>query len=209
MKDQYGFRKVNIFILGLMTLMVFSVQAKPNDKAGASLKIERFRTVIIQKLTEKLRVDLADQTVEVKLSNVRNNEAANNRIDFDGNAFAVVKDDKTALPFEFTAKVNAANQSVEDIDYKFVEAVSEFAPSLAEDSLMRELMNRISKDYKTTNIVISIDGFETTRLTSNETKYEGIGEVRIGDFEWRKINFNVVLDAQNQTATAVSYDLQK
>ena len=70
-------------------------------------------------------------------------------------------------------------------------------------------MTQISKDYSTTNIVISIDGFDAARLASNQTKYEGTGEVRIGDFEWRKIKFNVVLDSQSQTATKILYDVQK
>jgi hypothetical protein len=163
----------------------------------------------VQKLTEKLRVDLADDAVEVKLNTVRDNEISNSRVDFDGQALAVVTNDKTALPFQFTAQVNLNNQNIEDVSYQFVEAAAEFAPSLAEDNLMKQLMTKISKDFKTTNIVISIDGFETAQLTMRETKYEGIGEVRIGDFEWRKIKFNVVLDSQNKTATKILYDVQK
>lgn len=209
MKNQSGFRKINILILSLMALAVFSVQAKPNDSINASLRIDRYRNSIIQKLTEKLRVDLADKTVEVKIGDVQNKETLKNQIAFDGKALAVVKDDKTELPIEFTAKVNVNNQKVEDVSYKFVETAPEFAPGLAEDNLMKQLMTQISKEYKTTNIVIAIDNFETKKLTSNETGYEGVGEVRIGDFEWRKIKFNVVLDSQNQTATKISYDVQK
>lgn len=209
MKNQYGFRKLNILILGLMAFAVFSVSAKPNDTINASLKIDRYKASIIQKLTEKLRFDLADKTVEVKISDVQNKATVKNQIAFDGKALAVVKNDKTELPFEFTAKVNLNNKIVEDVSYKFVEAPSEFAPGIAEDSLMKELMTAISKDYKTTNIVMAIDGFETNKLTANETKYEGSGEVRIGDVEWRKIKFNVVLDSQNPTAAKVLYELQK
>jgi hypothetical protein len=209
MKNQSGFRKLNIIILSLTVLAVLAVQVKPNEPATASLKIDRYKNGIIQKLTEKLRTDLADKTVEVKLNAVQDNEISKSQIEFDGHALAIVKADKTELPFEFTAKVNLNNQSVEDVNYKFVETASEFAPSMAEDSLMKELMVQISKDYKTTNIVISIDGFDTARLTSNATKYDGFGEVRIGDLEWRKIKFNVVLDAQNQTAMKILYDVQK
>jgi len=203
MKNQYGFRKLNIIIIVLAVLSAFSIQA------SASVKSERYKAVIVQRLTEKLRVDLADQTVEVKLNDVRDNEISKSQLDFDGRALAVVRNDKTELPFQFTAQVNLAKQSIESIDYKFVEAETEFAPSLAEDSLMKGLMTQISKDYDTTNIVISIDGFDAARLASNQTKYEGTGEVRIGDFEWRKIKFNVVLDSQSQTATTILYDVQK
>jgi len=203
MKNQYGFRKLNIIII---VLAVFGVAA---IEANANVKVDRFKSAIVQKLTEKLRVDLADQTVEVKLNDVRNGEISNARVDFDGKASAVVINDKTELPFQFTAQVNIAKQSIENIDYKFVEAGAEFAPSAAEDSLMKGLMTQISKDYSTTNIVISIDGFDTAQMTSGETKYDGIGEVRIGDFEWRKIKFNVVVNSQNPTASKILYDVQK
>ena len=203
MKNQYGFRKLNIIIIVLAVFGATAIQA------NASVKVDRYKTAIVQKLTEKLRVDLADQTVEVKLSDVRDNEISKSQLDFDGKARAVVINDKTELPFQCTAHVNLAKQSIENIDYKFVEAESEFAPSAAEDSLMKGLMTQISKDYSTTNIVISIDGFDAAKTASNQTKYEGTGEVRIGDFEWRKIKFNVVLDSQSQTATKILYDVQK
>ncbi|HVE56529.1 MAG TPA: hypothetical protein VNB22_06850 [Pyrinomonadaceae bacterium] len=203
MKNQYGFRKLNIIIIVLAVFGATAIQA------NANVKIDRYKTAIVQKLTEKLRFDLSDQTVEVKLNDVRDNEISKNQVDFDGKALAVVINDKTELPFQFTAQVNLAKQSIENIDYKFVEGATEFAPSLAEDSLMKGLMTQISKDYDTTNIVISIDGFDAAKLTSEQTKYEGTGEVRIGDFEWRKIKFNVVLDSQSQTATKILYDVQK
>lgn len=204
MKNQYGFRKLNIIVIVLAVFGATAIQA------NANVKIDRYKTAIVQKLTEKLRVDLADQTVEVRINDVRSgNEISNARVDFDGKALAVVRNDKIELPFQFTAKVNLTKQSIENIDYKFVEAATEFAPSLAEDNLMKGLMTQISKDYDTTNIVISIDGFDAAKTASNQTKYEGTGEVRIGDFEWRKIKFNVVLDSQSQTATKILYDVQK
>lgn len=202
MKNQYGFKKLNIIIIVLAVIAAFSTES------NASVKADRYKNAIVQSLTEKLRVDLSDSNVRVKLSDVRDNEVAKNRIDFNGNAFAVVIDDKTELPLQFTAQVDVDRQKVEDVSYRFVETESEFAPTLAEDNLMKSLMTQISKDFDTTNIVISIDGFETAQLTANETKYQGIGEVRIGDFEWRRINFNVVLDSQNATATKILYEVQ-
>jgi len=199
----YNLIKLNLIIIVLALLAATAIQA------SGSVKTDRYKSAIVQKLTEKLRVDLADQSIQVKLNSVRDDEISKSQADFDGHALAIVVNDKTALPFHFTANVNLNNQSVETIDYQFIEGNSEFAPSAAEDSLMKELMAKISKDYDTTNIVISIDGFDTARLTSNETKYEGLGEVRIGDFEWRKIKFDVVLDSQNKAATKILYTVQK
>lgn len=203
MNIAYNLIKLNLLIIILAILCACVMQA------NASVKTDRYKTALIQKLTEKLRVDLADRTVEVKLNDVRDHRISKSQIDFNGKALAVVIDDKTELPFQFTATVNPANQSIEDVSYQFVEANSIFAPAAAEDNLMKGLMRQISKDYNTTNIVIAIDGFDTTQRTAGETKYEGIGEVRIGDFEWRKIKFNVVLDSQNNTATSILYDVQK
>ena len=209
MKYQHTFKKINLTILALVAFATFSIEAKANTSTNAGLKIDRYKNAIIQKLTEKLRVDLADNNVEVMMNEVRNNEISNSRINFDGEALAVVKDDKTELPLQFTAKVNTAKQSVEDVDYKFVEAAPDYAPSEIQGNLMTNLMTQISKDYKTTNIVIAIDNFDTDKINSDQTKYEGTGEVRIGDFEWRRISFNVVLDSQNQTATKIVYEVQK
>lgn len=203
MKILYDLIKLNILIIVLAFICACAMQA------NASVKAERYKTAIVQKLTEKLRVDLADNAVQVKLNNVRDSKISENRLDFDGQALAVVTSDKTELPFQFTATANPANQSIEEVSYQFVEANSIFAPTAAEDNLMKGLMTQISKDYNTTNIVIAIDGFDTAQVTSYQTKYEGIGEVRIGAFEWRKIKFSVVLDSQNQTATRVLYDVQK
>jgi hypothetical protein len=193
--------KLNVIIIGLALLAACAMQA------SGAVKADRYKSAIARELTQKLRVDLADQTVQVKLNSVREN----GRAGIDGRALAVVTSDKTELPLQFSAKVNLNNQSVEDVSYEFVAAAAdtEFAPTLAEDNLMKELMAKISQDYETTNIVISIDGFDTAQVTSLQTKYEGIGEVRIGDFEWRKIKFNVVLDSQSRTATKVLYDVQK
>lgn len=199
----YNLIKLNLIII-ILALLCACVMS-----ANASTKSDRYKTVIVEKLTEKLRTDLADQSVQVKLSAVRDSEISKSQIELDGQALAVVTNDKTELPLQFTAEVNLNNQAVENVDYKFVEAGSIFAPSMAEDSLMKGLMTQISKDYKTTNIVISIDGFDEAQLTSFQKKYEGIGEVRIGDFEWRKIKFNVVLDSQTSSATKILYTVQK
>jgi hypothetical protein len=199
----YSLIKLNLIIIILALLCACVMQA------DASVRTDRYKTAIVQKLTEKLRADLSDNSVQVKLNDVRDNEISKSRVDFDGKALAVVIDDKTELPFQFTATVNPGNQNIEDISYQFVEANSEFAPSATEDNLMKGLMTQISKDYNTTNIVMAIDGFDAAQLTPGETKYEGIGEVRIGDFEWRKIKFNVVLDSQSQTATRILYTVQK
>lgn len=195
--------KLNLIIVILAIIAAVSIQA------SGAVKADRYKSAIVQELTQKLRADLADQTVQVKLSDVRGSEISQSRVGFDGQALAVVVEDKTALPLEFSARINTSNHNIEDVSYRFVEAVSEFAPAAVEYNLMEDLMAKMSKDYNTTNIVIAIDGYEASQIAPNLTKYEGIGEVRIGDLEWRKINFNVVLDSQSANPTQVLYEFQK
>lgn len=209
MKTKSCFKKIAFVLAVLFLFSPFSTDARPKGTGHTGIKIDRYKTMIAQKLTEKLRVDLSDQTVSVKLRDIKNSQIAENQINFNGDALAVVKDDQTQLPFHFEAQVNPANEDVEDVSYRFVEDVSEFANAFAEDYLMKELMAKIGRDYKTTNIVLSIDGFETVKLPTQQTKYQGIGEVRIGDFEWSKIKFDVVLDSQDRTATKILYEIQK
>ena len=202
MKNQYEFRSFYIVIIVLAVLAISSTPTKAN------VKTDHYRNAIVQKLTQQLRTDLSVKNIQVKLNDIRDSEISNSRINFNGKALAVVLDDKTSLPFEFSAQVNSRSQSIEDVSYQFVDGNTEFAPNAAEDILMKQIMTQISKDYKTTNIVISIGGFDTAQINSNQTKYDGYGEVRIGE-QWKKINFNVVLDSQNQTADKIAYDVQK
>lgn len=202
MKITYDLVKLNLLIIILALVAAASIQA------NGAVKADRYKSAIVQKLTEKLRADLSDNTVQIKLNDVRDREISASRVDFDGKALAVVVDDKTALPLEFTAQVNISSHNIEDVSYKFVEAASEFAPAAIEFNLMEDLMAQIRKDYNTTNIVIAIDGYDASQIAPGLTKYEGIGEVRIGDLEWRKINFNVVLNAQDANATQVLYEFQ-
>lgn len=71
---------------------------------------------------------------------------------------------------------------------------------------MKELMKKISADYKTDSIVIAIDGFEVLQSADGNI-YKGIGEIKIGEVEWSKINFDVLLDTANKKAK-IKYDIK-
>jgi len=110
----------------------------------------------------------------------------------------------------FDVKVNPNNLSVTEIKYDFAEltAASEYAPSSSEEFLMKELMGKISRDYKTDNIVIAIDGMEDVSNVTNQKQFTGIGEVRIGTLVWNKIKFDVVFDGATHKATKVVYKIE-
>ncbi len=56
-------------------------------------------------------------------------------------------------------------------------------------------------------MTVVIDGFETTDVTNSQKELKGIGEIKIGEVEWNKIKFNVVLNADKK-ATKIIYDIK-
>jgi hypothetical protein len=170
---------------------------------------EKNQQLVTQNLAKKLQSDLANDNVTVKLNNLKENTISKKELGLTGDAVCVLTADNRQFPIAFEVKINTINQSVVDVKYDFIEAVSEFAPSQNEEILMKELMKQISRDYKTENIVIAIDGFENVGNTTGEKKFLGVGEVRIGGMVWNKIKFDVVLDAQTQKANKVVYKVEK
>ncbi len=170
---------------------------------------EKNHCLVEQNLSRKLQSDLANDNVNVKLNNIEGREISKDEVGLTGDALCVLTEDNRRLTIKFEVSVNPVNQSVTDVKYDFVSTESEFAPSKNEEVLMKELMKQISRDYKTQNIVIAIDGFENVGNTNGERKLSGVGEVRIGDMVWNKIKFDVVLDTQTQQANKIVYKLEK
>ena len=73
---------------------------------------------------------------------------------------------------------------------------------------MKHLLKKIAADYKTENVVIAIDGFETENASGNQKEYKGLAEIRVGDVEWQRIDFDVVLNGDKK-AEKVEYKLRK
>lgn len=171
---------------------------------------ENNHLLVTQNLSKKLRSDLADSSLTVKLKSVEEYEISGSEIELKGSATCLLTKQDNPLPLEFEIRVNPANQSVLDVKYNFVEAPAEvYAPTSNEEILMKQLMTQISRDYKTENIVIAIDAVEKIRDANDADKFSGVGEVRIGDMVWNKIKFDVVLDAQTREAKKVIYRVEK
>ena len=165
--------------------------------------------LVTQNLSRKLQSDLASDNVTVKLNNVKEYKISKSEIGLKGDATCILADSAEQLPIQFELKVDAVKQTVSDIRYDFIEKSSAYAPSSTEEVLMKEIMTKISSDYKTRNIVIAIDTFENVGNAANEKKFLGVGEVRIGDMVWNKIKFDVSLDSQTQKASKVIYKVEK
>ncbi|HEX8287309.1 MAG TPA: hypothetical protein VF556_04905 [Pyrinomonadaceae bacterium] len=198
-----------IFKLKILMTIFFSlalnVLAAPVDVAKPKNNVALDYSLIANNLSEKLKADLAEQNLKIKFGNVEESVIANNLVEIKGQAFCILPSENTQLPINFEARVNPMRKVVADVQYKFVE--SDYAPSADEEILMRELMKQISRDYKTDQITIAIDGFETTETANSQKNLKGDGEIKIGEVEWSKIKFDVVLNTDKK-ATKIVYNIK-
>lgn len=211
MKREKSFQTVKSLIFAI-TIFAWcantAAYGKTSDTAGAKDVSEKAISIITDNLTKRLRADLADNSVTVKINDVEKYQAVKNEIDIKGSGICIITKDNNRLPLNFEAKLSVQEKLISGVKYDFVQyETSAFAPTLTEEVLMKQLMNKVSADYKTKEIVIAIDGFETAE-TAEGKEYTGNGEIKIGEVEWRKIKFDVVLNAGNQPAK-IEYDVQK
>lgn len=175
--------------------------------ADAFAVTEKSRLLITERLAQKLRSDLANDYLTVKLKTVEENKISAAEIEIRGEGICLR--DENQIPIRFEARLDRAEQNISELNYDFVENVADYAPTSDEDILMKELMTQISRDYKTENIVIAIEAVENVGDLNSETKFLGTGEVRIGDLVWKRIKFDVALDAESRKANKIIYKLER
>lgn len=201
MKNFYRIARINLIAAITLSLALASFAANNNNLKTSAKGV----SAIAENLAGKLKADLAENNLTVRFGKMAETKLSAGTIEIQGEAFCVLPADKTELPLKFTAKINAAKQTVADVQYAFVE--SSYAPALEEEVLMTELIKQISADYKTDQITIAIDGFETLNASNNQKNLKGIGEVKIGEVEWNKISFDVVLGADKKAAR-ITYSIK-
>ncbi len=186
---------INYILTNLLLVLIFSVSAVFAFEKSKALSL------LEQNLSNRLKAELLTEKVNVKFTKIQQNELSNSEVYIIGDGLAVLPSEKTELPIKFKAEVNPVEEVVSDIEYAFVE--SDYAPTTDEEFLMRHLLKKIAADYKTENVVIAIDGFETENAAGSATEYKGMAEVRIGDVEWKRIDFDVVLNGKKEAAKVV------
>ena len=191
-------------MLSILFIMTFTASAV---FAGDTIK-DKAMALVEKNLSAKLKTELLSENLSVKFTKIEQNSVSDRELILKGSALAVLPKERTELPIQFEAKVDPVQEIVNDVEYAFVESVeNSYAPTNDEEFLMKHLLKKISTDYKTENVVIAIDGFETKNPTGIQKEYKGFAEVRIGDIEWKIIDFDVVLNGQN-TATKIEYKLR-
>lgn len=196
--------KREYFVVSSFLILAFSLFSVSNSLAATSAK--NYQLVALE-LSQKVKADLSDKSAVVQLNKIEEYKISQNEIGLSGDAVCVTGE--TEMPLQFDIRISTPKQIVSEINYNFVEDAANYAPTSDEEFLMKELMTKISRDYKTTNIVIAIDNFENVGVIDSEKKLLGVGEVRIGDMVWNNIKFDVSLDAATNKATKVSYKVEK
>ena len=197
-------------LLAFRSLLITFICFSAFSSVFASADKQQIQSLVVSNLQKKLKTDLANEAVSVKLNTLEEYKISKNKIGLKGNGFCLMCGENDSLPMTFDVKVNSKNFSVVEVQYDFAEltAASEYAPSSDEEILMKELMGKISRDYKTENVVIAIDGMENVSNVTNQKEFTGIGEVRIGTLVWNKIKFDVVVDKATNKATKVVYKVE-
>jgi hypothetical protein len=195
-------KNIKFIITNFLLVLTFSVSAV----FAANTTDNKALSLLEKNLSTRLKAELLTENVTVKFTKVETNELSNSEVYLIGDGLAVLPTEKTELPIKFKAEVNPVEEVVSDVEYAFVE--SSYAPTTDEEVLMRHLLKKLAADYKTENVVIAIDGFETENVLGNQKEYKGLAEVRVGDVEWQRIDFDVVLNG-DKNAEKVEYKLRK
>jgi hypothetical protein len=176
----------NFLLAILATVLSFSGFAAANTASNANYA--RSSKIVLEALSNKIKTDTGISDVSLKLEKVNQYSISKSTIGVKGSAKYFINSE-FVTPLTFDVKVNTADFSVVNVNYDFEDADDTIAVgSPVEENITQKLLKQIKNQHKTANVVISIDNLEKL-----ENQLKGTGEVRIGDFEWRRIEFDATL----------------
>ena len=190
----------NFLLAILATVLSFSGFAAANTASNSNYA--RSSKIALEALSNKIKTDTGISDVSLKFEKVNQYNISKSTIGVKGNAKYFINSE-FVTPLTFDVKVNTADFSVVNINYDFEDADDTVAVgSPIEENITQKLLKQIKNQHKTANVVISIDNLETL-----ENQLKGTGEVRIGDFEWRRIEFDASLNKKG--VGTVKYKIQE
>lgn len=190
----------NFLLAILAAVLSFSGFAAANTVSKANSA--RSSKIALEALSNKIKTDTGISDVSLKFEKVNQYSISKSTIGVKGSAKYFISSE-FVTPLTFDVKVNTADFSVVNINYDFEDADDTVAVgSEIEENVTQKLLKQIKNQHKTANVVISIDNLETL-----ENQLKGTGEVRIGDFEWRRIEFDASLN--KKSVGTVKYKIQE
>lgn len=168
---------------------------------SASARDQQAVNIAVRGLSEKLQADLSMNKVNLKLGKVENQNVSNEEIIVSG--FGTVQNAKD-ISLTFDVVVNPVKSEIVNVNYDIVTPADVSPVSATESFLMKKVMGKIRNDYKTEEIVMAIDTFETVKSIGGKTNYVGVAEVRVG-MEWNRIEFDVQGNPKTGAASEIKY----
>ncbi len=209
-KQNKFFRTKNIIITIIFGVIVSTFSAVNVNADGRkrvySLSAVKAKAVVASRMTVKLRSDLVNPNIKFQIRNVETYEVVEDQIIMKGDGFCVLTQSNDKIPVKFKTVIDANTQQASKIEYSFTdfEERSNYSPNTDEDKLMTALMNKLSKDFSTQDVVIAIDDTEGVSRSNSSKAYTGSGEVKLKNGNCKKINCTVELNP-NRTASSVVY----
>lgn len=157
--------------------------------------------IAVQGLSKKLQSDFSLNEVNLKLGKVENQNISNEEVIVSG--FGTVQNAKD-VSLTFDVVVNPVKAEIVNVTYDIVSPVALEPASATENFLMKKVMGKIKNDYKTEEIVMAIETFQTVKSVGGKTNYVGVAEIRVG-MEWNRIEFDVQGNPKTGAATEVKY----
>ena len=143
-------------------------------------------------LTDQIKKDLSVKKLTVGIIRASDLEISKGKQALFGDAYYIANNERTPIYFEVI--INTFNNKVASVDYTFVENDLD----TSEIYLQKLILKKLGKDYKTKEIMISIDNIEKIDQTGDIEKFRGTGEVRIGSLVMNKIKFEINLDGDSE-----------
>ncbi len=160
--------------------------------SAATITNSKYKAVS-NSLSSHIKKDTADKSVTVEITRVAEMEMSKNKQTIFGDAY-YVSDNTEKTPIYFEAIVNTLNNKVSVVDYTFVENSSEINTNF----LQKLLIKQIGNDHNTKEVAVAMDNVEKIKEIGEIEKFRGYGEVRIGSLIWKKIKFEISLDADSE-----------
>lgn len=208
------FINIKNVVVTLVLFASFSVLLVANAKAESrkriySLSAMKAKTLVAHNLSGKLQSDLFNSNIRFQVRNVEKYEVLNGQTVMIGDGYCVLTKSNDKMPLRFETIIDAKNH-VKEIKYDFVDFQERSANTLGanEDTLMTALLNKLSKDYLTEDIVIAVDHARGVKRSNSRKAYTGYGEVKVKNGKWKTVEFTVELNFDNKSAKKVVYQIK-
>lgn len=199
-------------IISALFFMLFAANASllANVNAAALGRAESI-AIASKELSKKLQNDLVLKSVSIKFSKSEQYAVSKNQIGIRGEGTCRLDGEANDLPLNFDVVIDVNKLSASDVKYVFLNmegTVNEKSVLTPEDIITNKLLQQIKKDFKTENIVLSIDYLNDQAFANGDKGFNGGGEIQVNGMGWRKFSFDVKAEDEKTKFSIMKYSLK-